>query len=293
MQYQFHTVALIGKYGDPGVCDTLTRLAYYLRDHRFRVLLDQASAHAVGTKPGVEVVSREELAAQADLAIVVGGDGTFLSAGRALAEADVPIVGVNQGRLGFLVDVWPEEIPDDLDDILSGRFKEVERCLLEAEIVRDGEVVSRSDALNDVVIHKYSVAHIIELDTYQLDTFICTYRADGLILSTPTGSTAYNLSCGGPVLHPSLEVVVMVPICPHTLTQRPVVLDANRPMEIRVRESHAPHTQVICDGQVVLSLEPGDSVRLRRKPKKLRLLHPEDHDYFEILRAKLGWGSHP
>jgi NAD+ kinase len=180
-----------------------------------------------------------------------------------------------------------------LEEILCGRYQEEQRCLLNASIVRDGKVVAQSDALNDVVVHKHDVARIIEMQTYLDGDFINTYRADGLIISSPTGSTAYNLSCGGPIVHPSLDVLVLLPICPHTLTNRPIVVDARGEIEILVTGWHAEQTPVICDGQVVLSMEPGDRVLIHAKAAKLQLLQPAGHDYFEVLRAKLGWGVQP
>ncbi len=293
MDYKFQTIGLIGKRGDPRAGDTLAHLVAFLHRRQIRVLVDEDSALSLQGEHGLESVSREAMGTQCDLAVVVGGDGTLLDAARSLVDSGVPILGVNQGRLGFLVDVSPAEMTQRLEEILRGRHQEEQRILLTAAVIRDGQVAAQSDALNDVVVHKHDVARIIELQTYLNGHFITTYRADGLIVSTPTGSTAYNLSCGGPILHPGLECFVLVPICPHTLTNRPIVVDAHGELEILVTGLQSDHTPVICDGQVVLSMEPGDRLVIRCKDERLNLLQPTGHDYFEILRAKLNWGVHP
>jgi NAD+ kinase len=293
MDYKFLVIGLLGKHGDPRVADTLVHLLTFLRRRQLRVLVDEGSAYAVRDMGDVELGDRAAIGRECDICIVVGGDGTLLDAARSLVDSGIPLLGINQGRLGFLVDVSPAEMTQRLEEILCGRFQEEQRCLLSASVVRDGKLVAQSDALNDVVVHKHDVARIIEMQTYLDGDFINTYRADGLIISTPTGSTAYNLSCGGPIVHPALDVLVLLPICPHTLTNRPIVVDASGEIEILVTGWHSDYTPVICDGQVVLSMEPGDRLLIRAKPSKLQLLQPAGHDYFEVLRAKLGWGVHP
>jgi len=286
----FSTIGLIGKYGDPSVADTLTQIATFLRRRNLRVFLDDETAKLVPPN-GLETASRRFIGRQCDLAIVVGGDGTLLNAARSLVDFRVPILGVNLGRLGFLADVSPEEIPHSLDDILAGNFREEMRSLLHAEVFRDGRAVTQANALNDVVIHKREVARMIEIDTFVDGQFLNAYRADGLIISTPTGSTAYALSGGGPILHPSLEAVVLVPICPHSLTDRPIVIGADSEIEVSLNGISTTQTQVTCDGQISLGLNPGDHVIIRKKRRKLRLIHPTNHDYFQLLRAKLNWGT--
>ena len=288
----FSTIGLIGKFGDPSVADTLNQITVYLRRRQLRVLFDEASAKLIPPN-GLEVANRRTIGRQCDLAIVVGGDGTLLNAARSLVDFQVPILGVNLGRLGFLTDVSPSEISLRLEEILSGQFREERRSLLHAEIVRNTRAVTQADALNDVVVHKRDVARMIEVDTFLDGQFVNAYRADGLIIATPTGSTAYSLSGGGPIIHPELETVVLVPICPHTLTNRPIVVNGNREIEVLVNESNTTHTQVTCDGQISLAIEPGDRIVIRKKRRKLRLIHPTGHNYFELLRAKLGWGMHP
>lgn len=288
----FHTIGLIGKFGDPNVAGTLSQIAAHLRQRQLRVLLDESSARLI---PGnsLEIASRTMIGEQCDLAIVMGGDGTMLNAARSLVDYEVPILGVNLGRLGFLADVSPSEIPHRLDAVLNGHFREARRSLLHAQVLREDQVTGEADALNDVVIHKREVARMIEVDTFLDGRFLNAYRADGLIISTPTGSTAYALSSGGPIIHPALEAVVLVPICPHTLTHRPIVVKADSVIEVVLNAANTTQTQVTCDGQISLAIEPGDRILIRKKGRKARLIHPLNHDYFELLRAKLNWGLSP
>jgi len=292
MAYIFNTIGLIGKFGDPSVADTLNQITRYLRRCQVRILFDEASAKLIPPN-GLEVASRRSIARQCDLAIIVGGDGTILNAARSLVDFQVPILGVNLGRLGFLTDVSAADIDPCLEEILSGQFREDQRSLLHAQIFRDGRPATQAYALNDVVIHKREVARMVEVDTYVNEQFLNTYRADGLIISTPTGSTAYSLSGGGPILHPDLEAVVLVPICPHTLTHRPIVLGADQVVEVAIKATNTTQTQVTCDGQISLGLRPGDRVLICKKNRKLRLIHPKNYDHFEMLRVKLSWGAHP
>jgi NAD+ kinase len=288
----FHTIGLIGKFGDPNVAETLDQIAAYLRQRQLRVLLDESSARLIPDN-GLEVASRTAIGEQCDLAIIMGGDGTMLNAARSLVNYEVPILGVNLGRLGFLADVSPGEIPHSLDEVLAGQFREARRSLLHAQVIHGGHVASETDALNDVVIHKREVARMIEVDAFLDGRFLNAYRADGLIISTPTGSTAYALAGGGPIIHPGLEAVVLVPICPHTLTHRPIVVKADSVIEVVLNAANTTQTQITCDGQISLAIEPGDRIVIRKKDRKVRLIHPINHDYFELLRAKLRWGLSP
>jgi NAD+ kinase len=292
MSTVFDTIGLIGKYGDPDAAGTLTQIADYLIHRNIRVLLDEASAKLMSAN-GMEVANRRAIGRLCDLAIVLGGDGTLLNAARSLVDFKVPVLGVNLGRLGFLADVSPGEIPQILDDVLSGKFHEETRSLLHSEVVRAGRVVAQADGLNDVVVHKRDVSRMIEVDALVDGRFLNAYRADGLIISTPTGSTAYALSGGGPILHPALEAVVLVPICPHTLTHRPIVVSADSQIEVQLSASNSTQVQVTCDGQICLAIVPGDRIVIRKKRRKLRLIHPVNHDYYELLRAKLIWGALP
>ena len=288
----FHTIGLIGKFGDPNVAGTLNQIAAHLRQRQLRVLLDESSARLIPVN-SLEIASRAMIGEQCDLAIVMGGDGTMLNAARSLVDYEVPILGVNLGRLGFLADVSPSEIPHRLDAVLNGHFREARRSLLHAQVLREDQVTGEADALNDVVVHKREVARMIEVDTFLDGRFLNAYRADGLIISTPTGSTAYALASGGPIIHPALEAVVLVPICPHTLTHRPSVVKADSVIEVVLNAANTTQTQVTCDGQISLAIEPGDRILIRKKGRKARLIHPLSHDYFELLRAKLNWGLSP
>jgi len=292
MNRDFETIGLISKPGDPAVAETLAVLMKDLAGRGCRVLLDESAA-AYFEEPAAAVVDRQALARRCDLAIVVGGDGTLLNAARSLVDADVPVLGVNLGRLGFLADVSPREMPERLDQVLAGEYEQDERALLHASVIRNGNSVSESDALNDVVIHKWDIARMIELDTRIDGRFLNSLRADGLIVSTPTGSTAYALSGGGPIVEPSLAALVLVPVCPHTLSNRPIVLSDAVSIEILVHGGDGSQAQMTCDGQVNFSLVAGDLVRIRRKAQTLRLIHPGGHDHFEIMRKKLRWAEQP
>ena len=292
MSRQFNKIGVIGKHGDPNRGGTLSELLAYLRKHESDVLLDERSLKsAIDNDQGSSFVDRKTMGENCDLVIVVGGDGTLLNAARDLVDYDVPLVGINLGRLGFLAGVTPSELEETLDQICSGIYKEDQRTLLQASVVRDGKQISENTAFNDVVLHTRNVARMIEYETYINDQFVHVTRSDGLIVSTPTGSTAYALSGGGPIVHPELEALVLVPICPHTMSHRPIVVDADNKIEIVVSESNQAHAQCTCDGQVDLELENGDRIVIVKKKKSIRLIHPASYDYFKLLRAKLHWGK--
>ena len=291
MKSRFSHIGLIGKTEDRQVTTSLHALIAYLEQRDVSILLDEALAGILPGSPHT-VVDRDTLAGSCDLAIVVGGDGTLLNAARSLAETGVAVLGVNLGRLGFLVDVSPDEMPAQLDKILAGDYSEDQRTLLHMTVTRDGRQLGESAALNDVVVHKKDIARMIELDTYIDRHFLNTNRSDGLIISTPTGSTAYALSGGGPILHPRLDAITLVPICPHTLSNRPIVLHDESIIEIVIHRGTLEAT-VSCDGQVNQSLEADDLITVRKHDHTLRLLHPQGHDYFAVLREKLRWSEQP
>jgi NAD+ kinase len=225
------------------------------------------------------------------LIVVLGGDGTFLDAARSVAGFNVPLLGVNLGRLGFLADIPPERMLTSVDKILAGNYKLEERFLLDGSVIRDGEVIYRDFAFNDVVVTKRDVARMIEFATHINGSYVSNHRADGLIIATPTGSTAYALSGGGPVVHPALEALVISPICPHTLSDRPIVVDASSEIGVTLNPLNTNPVQVTWDGQNSLHLEIGDQVLIRRSEFNIKLIHPTDYDYFSILRDKLHWGG--
>ncbi len=285
---QFQRIAIIAK---PGAADhlrsTLRGLQRVLEQHALTMLPDPQAAALLGLGPGTPVA---ELGRGCDLAVVVGGDGTLLSAARQLADYGIPLLGVNLGRLGFLVDFSPADIDQTLSAVLDGHYDEDRRFLLSARI---GDR-PRALAFNDVVLHKWNIARMIEFETWIDGHFVYTQRSDGLIVSTPTGSTAYALSGGGPLLAPSLDAIALVPICPHTLSNRPIVVHAGSEIEISVCGQTDPKdVRITCDGAAILTIEPGDKLRIQRHPTPVRLLHPVGHDHFDVLRAKLGWGELP
>jgi NAD+ kinase len=285
----FHSVGLIAKYGDPGICDRLHQLADYLRAKDLQVYLDDGNPELAERCTHLQSVDRDTLAERSDLVIVVGGDGTLLGAARSLAPKRVPLLGINLGRLGFLADVSPERMTETLDRVFAGQFLEERRFLLQARILRDGRQVAQADAVNEIVLHKWNVARMIECEVNIDGRFVYTMRADGLIVSTPTGSTAYALSGGGPILHPALQALVLVPICPHTMTNRPLVVGDSSCIELRVCDTNQDRAQVTADGQINLPLSSGDRIVIE-KSHTLHLIHPADHDYYRILREKLHWG---
>ncbi len=285
---QIQTIAIIGKRADQDkVGATIRRLVDYLHRRNLETLFDEQSARMIAG-PGNRGFGLDELARRCDLAIVVGGDGTLLQAARAMAAMGVPLVGINLGRLGFLVDVSPETIETCLGQILAGELKAEDRCMLAVRTTGQTH-----PALNDVVIHKWNTARMIEFETYIDGTFVNAQRSDGLIIATPTGSTAYALSGGGPLLHPTLDAVVLVPICPHDLSNRPLVVSNDSRIEIRICGLDRAHVKVSCDGHTDLDPPPDGSLFVEKHPHSVRLLHPAGHDHYKILRAKLGWGGHP
>jgi len=235
---------------------------------------------------------RDRLEAEGtDLGIVLGGDGTLLAAARILAALDIPLLCINLGRLGFLADISPAETFDVLPAILRGEFCAEERLLLEVQIHRGAQVLGAGIALNEVALHKWDSLKMIEFETRAGGRLLNRQRADGLIVATPTGSTAYALSAGGPILYPDLRALVVVPICQHTMAIRPMVLGAQQAIEIELTNDSWSKARVVCDGQQSLPLEIGDRVLIRARERPLRLIHPAGYDYFELLRTKLHWGG--
>ena len=286
---EFHTVGVIGKLNDARVAPTLRAVCGQLAKLGCEVLIERASAAAVRGS-GARPVSRDELAKRSDLAVVVGGDGTLLNAGRTLAPAGVPILGVNAGRLGFMVDVAPADVRGALSQVLKGRYVRERRMMLSALIRRGRKVRGPFLAINDVVIRNQAAVRMLEFETWLDQEFISLHRADGLIVATPTGSTAYALSGGGPVMHPGLEALTVVPICPHTLSDRPVVICADRAVRLVLNGARGTRAMCTCDGQRNETVSAGDSVEITRSSQVLELIHLGTYKYFNILRNKLHWG---
>lgn len=284
------TIGIISKPTGDNVPATLIALYEFLRQKSVNIMLDRSAEGLVGDiKTGF--VDRETLGSQCDLAIVVGGDGTFLSAVRSLTDFKIPVLGINLGRLGFLVDISPDQMFETLEQVLNGNYVEETRFLLFAQVERDGAVLAEADAFNDVVVHIRDVARMIEFETYINGQFVNYQRADGIVVSTPTGSTAYALSSGGPLLHANLDAMVLVPICPHTLSNRPLVVNADSLVEIVIGSGKQSTAQVTFDGQTAVDLLPADRIRIKRKINPIHLLHPASYNYYEILRAKLRWSE--
>lgn len=292
MSKAFKTIGIIGKHGAPNTGGVLKELLGYLQQRQLEVLLDSRSLEPEDTEGHHYAhVERSVMGESCDLIIVVGGDGTLLNAARSLVDYEVPLLGINLGRLGFLTDIPPSDLQRTLDQILGGDYQEERRALLHARVIRQDQQINESAAFNDVVVHTCNVARMIEYETYINGQFINITRSDGLIVATPTGSTAYALSGGGPIVHPSLNALVLVPICPHTMSYRPIVVDANSRVEIVVSEDNQARAQCTCDGQIDLGLENGDRVVIEKKPHPICLLHPANYNYYGILRAKLHWGK--
>jgi NAD+ kinase len=286
----FQRIGLIVKQPASQQKETLDILINLLQERALKIVLDESAA-GYAEDCNMMTVARSDLASQCDLAIVIGGDGTFLNAARSLADAHVPILGINLGRLGFLVDVSPEEIPLQLDQVLNGEYIEENRSLLKAEIQRDGRPMADYYAMNDVTLHVRDVVRMIEFETCINGQYVNIQRADGLVVCTPTGSTAYALSGGGPILHPTLDAIALVPICPHTLSNRPLVVAGDSQISIRICGHNRSSGQVSFDGQDNIDLLDEDHIIIQQHPRLLRLIHPPGYDYYHILRAKLRWSE--
>jgi NAD+ kinase len=287
----FQRLGIIGKR-DAKALDTVKRLIDWLSQAGPTPVVDERLRGDLG-RADADYRSREQIAEHCDLALVVGGDGTLLSAARTLAPRGVPILGINQGRLGFMVDVPPADLAGPITAILNGQYVPDQRLVLQACVHRGEQQIGPYYAINDVVIRNQASIRMLEFETWRHTQFISQHRADGMIVSTPTGSTAYALSSGGPVVHPALEALSLVPICPHTLSDRPLVVSADQPIQVVLQGGAGTRAMVTCDGQSHETLLPGDRLQIERAPFRLHLIHPAGYDYFGILRDKLHWGRAP
>jgi NAD+ kinase len=285
MKPSFKTVGLIGKYKSPEIAVPLLKLGEFLAGQGVKVLIDRLTASHIRNSK-YPVVTLEEIGRKADLAIVLGGDGTMLNITRTLAPFDVALIGINQGRLGFLTDISIDTMVETIGTILKGKFVTEERMLVVAEVFRGNKSVFKVLAFNDAVISKGINGSMIEFEVKIDGKFLYTLRADGLIVATPTGSTAYALSSGGPIIHPSLSAMALVPICPHTFSSRPIVISSDSVVEII---SSAADARVYFDSHSRFDLREQDRIKVRRYARTIRLLHPVGHDYYNMLRAKLHW----
>lgn len=289
MKSTFQTIGIISKFSDVTIGGTIATLVNFLLERGHRVILDESAAKTLPPSD-LETVSTRKLGDDCGLVIVVGGDGTILHSARALADTNIPLIGINLGRLGFLADISPADMMEKLNEILDGSYFEEERFLLHSKVMRNGEIIDESYAFNDVVIHKWNSVRMIEFETFVNGQLVNGQRSDGMIISTPTGSTAYALSGGGPILCPDMNAMILVPICPHTMSNRPLVINADSTVELVVKPGSQPHVRITMDGHDNLEIHDDDRILISKKPEPVRLIHPAGHDHFQLLRAKMGWG---
>jgi NAD+ kinase len=285
-------IGIVLKPHQPEALKTICELVEWLAERGIKVvggpeLEQERIAHQTGCS--VEEVPTERIANEVDLMLVLGGDGTMIATARMIADQEVPVIGVNYGGLGYLAEFRIEELYTGLEAVLSGNYRLDKRVMLEVELRRDDDLLTSNRVLNDVVINKSALARIIEIETYFNRQFVNSFRADGLIVSTPTGSTAYNLSAGGPMIFPSMNAVVITPICPFTLSNRPIVVPDNSEIELRLKTDHE-EVALTLDGQVGFPLKIGDLVVIRKSRTTFNLVQPSNRNYFDVLRDKLRWG---
>jgi NAD+ kinase len=290
MQKPFSRVALFGRFQTAAIGSSVRDIADFLATRDISVLLDQSTAESIGAGPW-QGADTERIGQEADLAIAVGGDGTMLGVARILAPFGIPVVGINHGRLGFITDIALAGWRPALAAILEGHFESEERTLLTSRVLRDQQTVWQELSLNDVVVSRSSRSGMIELQVKVDGLYMHTQRGDGLIIATPTGSTAYALSANGPILHPLLRGLVLVPVAPQTLSNRPICLPDQASIVVRVVDGREP--RVACDMQVFTDLQVGDDIVIERAPFTTRFLHPPGYSYFATLRGKLNWQELP
>lgn len=289
---QFSKIGIVSKPDDQRIASTVQLLYQYLSGRSMDIYTDAISAKLIN-KAAAKPSSPEEIAEKSDLVIVVGGDGTILHASHSLIQKNIPLLGINVGHLGFLAEISPTEIEKQLDQIFAGHYREEQRFVLQASLTRDGKTINTSNAVNDVVVHAMQVVRMIEIETRVNQQYLNSLRADGYIVATPTGSTAYSLSGGGPILHPNINAIVLVPICPHTLSNRPIVIDADSEVEILLSEQNRYTATVSVDGQINMDFLPGDTLKIQKAQRALRLIQPKNYNYFDVLREKLRWSTQP
>jgi NAD+ kinase len=288
MAFPVRSCALVGRFADARVAETVNALLPHLKSRGVEVLLTETAAGIEAT--GATRVAEAGLGARADLVIAVGGDGTLLYAARLVAHHGVPLLGVNRGRLGFLTDVMPQDMLASVDAALAGELEKDERPMLSAQLHAASGAVVHALALNDVVMQKHDTGRTLDFETRIDQRFVNTHDGDGIIVASATGSTAYALSCGGPIIEPHLEALVIAPICAHTLSDRPIVVSSRSVIEVVLLERPDTQANVSCDGMALGALAPGDRLEVRAARERVTLLHPPGHDYYKLLRSKLHWG---
>lgn len=286
----FKKIGIVGKPGSQAAQESVDTLCRLIAELGLDVFLPESTIHQFPVGNG-QKVPFENIGEVSDLVIVVGGDGSMLKTARDLIDSRVPLLGINRGHLGFLTDIRPTEVETRVPPILEGEYTLENRFLLHAEVSRNDQIIGSANAVNDVVLYPGEIARMIQFELYMDRQFVYSQRSDGLIVSTPTGSTAYSLSGGGPILAPQTDTIVLVPMFPHTLTSRPIAVNKQKVIDIVISDTNPHNPQLSCDGQEIISLAPGDKIQIKQYPIEMRLVHPLDYDYFEVLRSKLGWGQ--
>jgi NAD+ kinase len=284
---KFYKIAVMGRAGVPGVEETLSTLVDFLVSQHREVVLESSTATLL-PNTNLPIVDAKDIYKHAELFIVVGGDGSLINAAHIAVENNLPILGVHRGRLGFLTDIHPNQL-EKIGVILDGHYQEENRFLLQSVINEQHRHSTHDIALNDVVLLPGDIAQMIEFDLYVNDQLVCHHRADGMIIATPTGSTAYALSGGGPILHPSLSAIVLVPMFPHTLSSRPIAIKSESEIRIEITRDNETSPYVSCDGQNRIAVAPNGHITIKKYPKTLNLIHPSDYNYYHTLREKLNW----
>lgn len=288
MAFPVRTCALVGRFSDPRVAESVGTLLPHLHSRGVRVLVSEDAELPRGAP--VTAVPERTFGERADLVIAVGGDGTLLYGARLVARHNVPLLGVNRGRLGFLTDVMPQDMLQSVDAALAGKLEADERPLLTARLHRPRGEPAQSFAMNDVVMQKHDTGRTLDFETRIDGTYVNTHDGDGIIVASPTGSTAYALSCSGPIIEPHLPALVLVPICAHTLSDRPIVVAARCVIEVALLERADTQANVTCDGALLGAMTPADRLEVTTAAERVTLLHPPGHDYYRLLRSKLRWG---
>jgi len=286
----FKTVGVFGKFQDVSVEEPLKKLTQHLESKGIEVKLGHTTAAEI-TRDLPQELLHDNIFLGIDLAVVIGGDGTLLHVARRMAESNIPVAGVNLGRLGFLTDIPKADMLDEIDQILEGNFDTEKRLMLDVEVIRNNTVLYQESALNDVVIGRHSLEKLISWEVHVNDQFVTSARSDGVILSTPTGSTAYALSAGGAIVHPGTDVISMVPVSPHTLSNRPITLPADSIVEITIKNRAQNSAHVSADGLIGCTLVGDETIKITRSKHSAHLVHTKNYNYFAMLRAKLGWGG--
>ncbi len=285
----FNKIGILGRVKNPGVKETLKALTQHLTELAQNFFVEAETAESLDS-PHLKTIPREKIGKECDLLIVVGGDGSLLHAAHAIVNQKVPVVGINRGSLGFLTDIHPAEL-EKITAILQGKYTLEKRFLLTASVDLHGKKLGNDNALNEVIIIPDAVPHMIEFEIYIDNQFVCSQNSDGLIIATPTGSTAYALSGGGPILHPQLDAIVLVPMFPHSLNNRPIVVEGKCQIDIIITPNNTHSPRLSCDGRDYLSTPVGSRIAIQKNPQALHLIHPLDYNYYETLRSKLHWGK--